>query len=101
MVNQKNADLGIPNRFSLTPSRFKVQMLTVHPSAPGDERNASSPPPSDAQNLGNTDGSNQKTFGRTPAARRSTSGVVFPDAHGVRTAPLHVQSQPQEMPNIV
>jgi hypothetical protein len=23
MVNQKQADLGIPNRFNLTPSRFK------------------------------------------------------------------------------
>jgi hypothetical protein len=24
MVNQKQADLGIPNRFKLTPSRFKT-----------------------------------------------------------------------------
>jgi hypothetical protein len=24
MVNQKQADLGIPNRFNLTPSRFRI-----------------------------------------------------------------------------
>jgi len=32
MVNQKPADLGIPNRFNLTPSRFSaLQRRTLRP----------------------------------------------------------------------
>ena len=39
MVNQKQADLGIPNRFNLTPSRFRsakvdVSVPSVDPLSP-------------------------------------------------------------------
>jgi len=42
MVNQKRADLGIPNRFSLTPSRFKLR------SAPRNWASSGSPIPKSA-----------------------------------------------------
>ena len=37
MVNQKHADLGIPNRFNLTPSRFSVETFAggAEISSPG------------------------------------------------------------------
>ncbi|MDE2329203.1 MAG: hypothetical protein KGK16_00235 [Bradyrhizobium sp.] len=91
----------IPIRSSDAPSPStelpQVHVLTVRPSAPEDERDASGRPLHDTNGWPNAaSAAGWKAVRTTPIMLDSTSGAPFPDKRRVRTTPLHTPSPQQD-----
>jgi hypothetical protein len=79
----------------------KVHVLTVRPSVPEDERDASGRPLYDAEGSPNAASeADQKAVRTVPNTRDSTPGASFPDKRSVPTTPLHAQSPQQDTPDM-